>query len=257
MEKKDICLSSLIRQFARRYGSDLPCLSLRYAVAALSAGLLPSKQFNSYVHKNKDLAVRELNAKFQSPENFLDSDVFAVFLVCILKNYGTGTSTLESKDFGGFLRAFYYCVKNSNGNVSADSMLIDFGPLLFDWLESRTLSDPHQWSQTHKLRRKIFRDASSFQQRLKYFPTEQIQWQSCAGWALRFTISILVHKLCSRIAEVAINEQSPEFQREKFRADVQHSIDMELGDEAFQNVMRTSESWQEPIPTRYILLLVF
>jgi hypothetical protein len=257
MGKRDIILSSLIRQSARRYGRDLPCLPLRYAVAALSARLIPLPQLESSFRENKSLARQELRAKIQRPENIIDSDVFAVFLVFILEKLGSGVFILESRHTNGFVRMFRNCVKNLNGELSADSMLMDFGPLLLDWLELQTLSNPSQWYQTYELRQQIFGNASSFRQRIKYFPTEQTPWSSSEGWALQFTVTILTYKLCFRIAELATKELSPTFQRKKFREDVQQSIDLELEDGEFQKAVLTSESWQESIPTRYILLFVY
>jgi hypothetical protein len=250
---RDSLLSSLIRQSGATYGKCLPPACLNYAVAAFSAATLPQKHFQYHVRRNTDAAYRELKTILKRPpEGISEPDLFATFLLGIMATF----SPLLSAHLASFTKACFLmlgiCLKNQK--TPSNRMLNNFGPLILDWLEVLHLRrrNPVKWNETFRLRRDLFSGVSSFEQRLGYFQSECVEWQSDVGRAVKYTVAILADKLVWMIPVIANKEFFSRSEGDEYIEDVFESVNSELRDKQFKDAIAQSELWKEEIPRRCV-----
>jgi hypothetical protein len=267
-EKTDFILWSLVQKSRLAFGNWLCRSTLRYSVLALSAALLPPEQYQPHHVLTNGRACRELQAVIKRQDGInaipiLDSDVLAAFIFGVLTTYDrypkynpVSADKIE-KAADGCMLMLKLCVKNRRRSSSSPPCVLnDFGPLILDWLEYLHLrnGDWDRWMKTFQMRKNFVDGATPFEQRVRYVHSGHAEWRSDVGRAIRFTLSLLAGKLKCILLILARKEYNGQFERGEFVKDIFESVETELKDSIFKNALKESRLWNEPIPTRYVIL---
>jgi hypothetical protein len=253
-EKRDILLSSVIKQSGIKFGIYFHRAILRHSVAAISAALLPKDDFENHLQWNTHQANQELNVVLRGEKEILDSDVVAAFLLgllAVLNKRSADQIELYANACRMMLGLFF---ANSKDQSSSQHMLANFGPLILDWLEILHLrqGDQLRWYKTFQLRRHLFNDLTNFEQRLRYFQSGRQGWSSVVGRAVKYTLSILSEKLICILPIVAKREHDGNFGKEGIIEDILQSVKREFDHPSFQHALAETEKFKDDTPTRYL-----
>ena len=224
-------IACLIKFLAINYGEAISQPSLRHALLALSANLLPASQFQEQRDYHAQEACRILGTKLSKPDSINEADAFTSFIL----SYATNKRSEIRTHLRGCESIVHQQSRNAHSRQLTDLLTI-FGPMLTD--------DAINYS-IHTLTPLVSR--TSFPERVKYFqhlswtgrPKEV--WQFPALDAATYSIDRILSIAEDCILINAVLQESEDTQIHRIQYSL-NEMNQELADEnlqvALENIKR-------------------
>lgn len=224
----------------KEYGPDIPHLTLRHAVLAFAASLLPQSRFSEQSEHQINEATTALRRQVSSPTNVCEADFFAAGMmmwVLWIKNRPKNALTHAA----GAMTMFLNFLSKSNEAPLSD-MLTVYGPLVYG--EARfygALGLDSQFSPGLFQKRTTFKERVKYQLELIYCGSLTVPWLTSGCQALIDAMWDLEWLLLSYLSAIT---SGAEHATEQLPAAMKHVMD-EYNDPDLQHAMAGLERLQE------------
>jgi hypothetical protein len=234
---------SFIRQFAISFGSSLPCGSLRHAVLAYSAGLLPEGQFRETSNRHAQKATRSLMRKLETPSVIGDADVFAASMLMWMLWIQNRREDAMTHANGVMAMLNYIWANSEEGDLS--DMLKVFGPLAYGDAKFYVAmglhdSDLRLPNPQHNRRRTTFNQRVKYHREIIRSGSANVAWLSATKFATTDSLWDVQRLLLSYLSDVCNGDAIENAGRVQ---DAVQYILMEFNDPDLQHSLAAIE-WQ-------------